>query len=51
MTEIIVGVTLKADGSGFVGEVRMSEKALKQMGAAARDSARQAGDLTPHFRR
>ena len=40
MTEIVVGLTLKADGSGFVGEVRVSEKALKKMGDAARDSAR-----------
>lgn len=51
MTDITFGVTLKADGSGLVGEFRMSEKASRDLreaidtaGASAERSGRALGE-------
>lgn len=40
MTDLTLGITLKADGSGFVGEVKLSAEHLKKLGEAGK----RAGD-------
>tara|TARA_R110002110_G_scaffold415849_1_gene657900 strand:+ start:96000 stop:99437 length:3438 start_codon:yes stop_codon:yes gene_type:complete len=38
--EITLGIKLKADGSGLVGELKLSEKELDKLGGSAKDTGR-----------
>lgn len=40
MTDLTIGVTLKADGTGFVGEVKLSGDELKKLGDRADDAGK-----------
>ena len=58
MTDITVGLRLKADGSGFVGDIRLGARELDQLraatqraGSAARDTSRQTDRLSDSERR
>jgi tape measure domain-containing protein len=42
MSDIVVGIRLKADGSGFVGEMKLAEAELDRLGAATRKTKSEA---------
>lgn len=44
--EIELGIRLKADGSGLVGEVRIADKELKKLGGAAKGTSKDMGTLS-----
>ena len=46
MSEYVVSVRLKADGSGLVGEVRLSADALKDLAAQTGKAAAESGKTT-----
>lgn len=43
MTDIVVGLQLRADAKGFTGEVRLSEEHLKRLNQAAQGGQREMG--------
>lgn len=49
--DLVVGIRLKADGSGFVGEVRLADRELGRLGGRARTVTRDSDRLAESFRR
>ncbi len=49
MAEIVVGVRLKADGSGMVGEVRMSKKELDKLTGATKSGGKAANKASRDY--
>lgn len=45
MSDIVIGLTLRADGKGFVGEVRSVRGELQQLGVTAKRAGGDLGDL------